>query len=258
MILQLVDHALDRQNDEAVPRPWIRGWVDAERTSGDRHPLRRHGREEPLGDIKVIRVTAGHQREPSASSTTTSLSRQGSRAATTVMLWLLTQCLEVGYAPFLVRRGAGVSEAQRHRETAARFSQVVDGASDWDRPAPVAGWTARDVVGHLTSWLPGFLQGAGLDMLPVPADPVQAWHAHTAQVQAILEDRGTPDRILSNPNVGEMPLATAIDRIYTTDVFMRTWDLARATEQDATLDPDACAELLAGMQPIEDMLRNSG
>ena len=52
-----------------------------------------------------------------------------------------------------------------------------------------------------------------------------------------------------------MPLPTAIDRFYTADVFMHTWDLARATGQDETLDADFCAELLAGMEPIEDLLR---
>ena len=151
-----------------------------------------------------------------------------------------------------------MSEAQRHRDIAARFTQLVDGATDWDAPAPVEGWDARDVVGHLTAWLPAFLQGAGVEMASVPADPVDAWHARVAQVQTILEDPATADQVLSNPHTGDMPLATAIDRIYTTDVFMHTWDLARATGQDDTLDPQACAELLAGMTPIEQMLRDSG
>jgi uncharacterized protein (TIGR03086 family) len=55
-----------------------------------------------------------------------------------------------------------------------------------------------------------------------------------------------------------MPLGLAIDRFYTSDVFMHTWDLARATGQDDTLDPDLCAELLSGMQPMEDLIRGSG
>ena len=151
-----------------------------------------------------------------------------------------------------------MSEAQRHRDTAAHFTLLVDGATDWDAPVPVEGWVARDVVGHLTAWLPEFLRGAGVEMAPVPADPVEAWHDHVAQVQTILDHPATPGRVLRNPHTGEMPLATAIDRIYTTDVFMHTWDLARATGQDDTLDPQACAELLAGMTPIEQMLRDSG
>ncbi|MDR6118057.1 hypothetical protein QE370_001241 [Aeromicrobium sp. SORGH_AS981] len=39
---------------------------------------------------------------------------------------------------------------------------------------------------------------------------------------------------------------------------MHTWDLARASGQDVELDPDRCAAMLAGMQPIEDLLRGSG
>ena len=55
-----------------------------------------------------------------------------------------------------------------------------------------------------------------------------------------------------------MPLDRAIDQFYTMDVFMHTWDLARATGQDDRLDADFCAMLLAGMQPIEDVMRSSG
>ena len=65
-------------------------------------------------------------------------------------------------------------------------------------------------------------------------------------------------RTFSNPHTGDLPLDQAIDRFYTTDVFMHTWDLARATGQDDTLDPTLCAELLAGMEPIDELLRSSG
>ena len=55
-----------------------------------------------------------------------------------------------------------------------------------------------------------------------------------------------------------MPLPDAVDRFYTSDVFMHTWDLARATGQDERLDEETCAELLAGMAPIDELLRSSG
>jgi uncharacterized protein (TIGR03086 family) len=63
---------------------------------------------------------------------------------------------------------------------------------------------------------------------------------------------------LHNPHVGDVPLDEAIDRFYTGDVFLHSWDLARATGQDATLDPDRCATMLAGMEPLDEMLRQSG
>ena len=39
---------------------------------------------------------------------------------------------------------------------------------------------------------------------------------------------------------------------------MHTWDLARATGQDDRLDQDFCAQLLAGMSQMEELLRSSG
>ncbi|MBA2696948.1 MAG: maleylpyruvate isomerase N-terminal domain-containing protein [Actinobacteria bacterium] len=55
-------------------------------------------------------------------------------------------------------------------EVAGRFSQVTQGVQHWDAPTPVAGWTARDVVGHLTGWFPGFLQaGAGVELARGPS-----------------------------------------------------------------------------------------
>ena len=39
---------------------------------------------------------------------------------------------------------------------------------------------------------------------------------------------------------------------------MHRWDLARATGLDERLDPAICAEMLAGMEPLDDVLRSSG
>ncbi|SNT23533.1 TIGR03086 family protein [Actinomadura meyerae] len=152
--------------------------------------------------------------------------------------------------------------AERHRQVAGAFTDRVRGTRSWEAPSPVAGWTARDVVGHLTGWFPGFLEaGAGVRLPagpPVGEDPAAAWQVHCDGVQAVLDDPATADRKLTNPHIGTLPLAAAIDRFYTADVFMHTWDLARATGQDDRLDPDFCAELLGGMEPMEEVLRSSG
>jgi hypothetical protein len=58
--------------------------------------------------------------------------------------------------------------------------------------------------------------------------------------------------------VGTLVVENAIDQFYTADVFMHTWDLSRATGQDDRLDPDFCATLLAGMEPMEQAMRSSG
>ena len=55
-----------------------------------------------------------------------------------------------------------------------------------------------------------------------------------------------------------MPLGQAVGMIYTGDVFLHRWDLARATGQDVVLDPATCAAMLEGMRPMEEALRQSG
>jgi uncharacterized protein (TIGR03086 family) len=152
--------------------------------------------------------------------------------------------------------------ARRHQEVAGLFTARVLGASEWDAPAPVAGWAARDVVRHLTEWFPAFLAaGAGVELARGPAvdlDPVATWRIHTEAVQTLLDEPTTADRRFSNPHIGELPLGRAISQFYIPDVFMHTWDLARATGQDDRLDPELCAELLAGMEQMEEVIRSSG
>jgi uncharacterized protein (TIGR03083 family) len=152
--------------------------------------------------------------------------------------------------------------AERHREVAGAFTDRVLWTRRWDAPAPVDGWVARDVVRHLTQWFPAFLAaGAGVALARGPAvdqDPVAAWRVHSDAVQAMLDDPTTTARVLAEPHVGELPLDRAVDQFYTADVFMHTWDLARATGQEDGLDPDFCAELLDKMELMEEAIRASG
>jgi uncharacterized protein (TIGR03086 family) len=151
--------------------------------------------------------------------------------------------------------------AAHHRTVAAVFTERVRGTTDWDVPAPVPDWTARDVVGHLTSWFPGFLSASGVELPAGPSvddDPVAAWEHQVAAVQALLDDPDRAGRTLANPHLGEMTVAAATDRIYTADVFMHTWDLARATGQDDRLDPGFSAALVDGMEQMEEVIRSSG
>lgn len=156
----------------------------------------------------------------------------------------------------------GRAPADEHRVVAGTFTDRVQGTTDWDAPAPVDGWTARDVVRHLVEWFPSFLEGGAGIVLPtgpsVDDDPIGAWQVQTDAIQELLDDPATADAVLSNRHVGDVPLDRAIDMFYTSDVFMHTWDLARATGQDETLDPEKCAEMLAGMEPMDEVLRASG
>jgi uncharacterized protein (TIGR03086 family) len=154
--------------------------------------------------------------------------------------------------------------AEDHRRIAGEFTTTVEGVAPnaWDNPAPPEGWVARDVVRHLLEWFPAFLSGTtGLTLPAGPAvdvDPVGAWRIHTAAVQALLDDPATGERTYDFPHIGTMTLADAVGMIYTADVFLHRWDLARATGQDETLDPVRCAAMYEGMLPMEEVLRGSG
>jgi len=156
------------------------------------------------------------------------------------------------------------SATQEHREVAGVFTDRVRAVAPdaWDNPAPCEGWLARDVVRHLVEWFPAFLEsGAGVKLPKGPSvddDPVAAWTVHSDGVQALLDDPATAGRSLADPHIGELPLDRAVDMFYTGDVFLHTWDLARATGQDERLDHGRCEVMLEGMLPMDAALRSSG
>jgi uncharacterized protein (TIGR03086 family) len=157
-----------------------------------------------------------------------------------------------------------ISASDEHRAIAGAFTERVRGVPEgaWDDPAPCEGWVARDVVRHLVEWFPAFLKaGTGIDLPegpPVDEDSLAAWTVHSEGVQKLLDDPATPGRVLSDRHLGDIPLDQAVDRFYTGDVFLHTWDLARATGQDERLDPEKCAQLLEGMLAMDEALRASG
>jgi len=146
----------------------------------------------------------------------------------------------------------------RHAELAARFATIADGVIDWEAPTPVPEWRARDVVTHLVTWLPGFLAGLGVGMDPAAGDdPVSLWRAHSAAVQAILDDPELAGRVVASP-MGPRRLDETLDTFYLADVFMHRWDLARASGQDPEWDPATAAAMFEGMAPMRDVLAGSG
>jgi uncharacterized protein (TIGR03086 family) len=160
----------------------------------------------------------------------------------------LTACLE------------SLDAAERHRRIAADFTEHVAAVTDWKASTPVPGWATHDIVDHLVDWSREFLASGGVDLPEMSAprtDPVAAWSAHSADIQALL-DESAPDRVFVHPMIGTHALANAIDRFYTADVFMHTWDLATACGRASGLDPQFAATLVDGMAEMEDVLRSSG
>lgn len=153
--------------------------------------------------------------------------------------------------------------ADRYAWIAAEFTRRVEAVPPgaWDNPAPCEGWVARDVVRHLVEWLPAyFFPQWGIDAAPFPSvddDPAGAWAALDATLRAALADPAVADAE-RDTRMGRNSFAAELDMIGTSDVFMHTWDLARATGGDERLDPDEVHRLYEGMLPMDELLRTSG
>lgn len=150
--------------------------------------------------------------------------------------------------------------ADRFRRTAATFTDRVRQvpADAWENPAPCEGWVTRDVVRHLVDWVPGFLGSVGLELPAGPSvddDPEGAWTRLAEGIQGILDDPEQSGRTIDSPQFGTIALGQMLDMIVTGDVLVHTWDLSRAAGIDESIDEDMAAGMLAGMEPMDEVLR---
>ena len=151
--------------------------------------------------------------------------------------------------------------AERYRRVAGRFDDHVRAIEEdrWDAPSPCEGWVARDIVAHLCEWVPAVLERSGVHFGAQPtASPVDAWaELHAALIDA-LDDPAIAGRKFDAGPPGRLTVERAIDMLVTPDVLVHTWDLARATGRDDRIDEQSAAQVLAGMEPVDAMLRTSG
>lgn len=153
--------------------------------------------------------------------------------------------------------------AEKYRAIASGFTATVGGVTDWDAPTPVVEWRARDVVGHLVTWLPAMIHGGSAFRFEegpsADRDPAGAWTHLDRQIRALLADPAAGRHLHSNPHTGsDRPLPEVIDEFFTGDVFFHTWDLARSSGQDDRLDAGMVHDAYTGMSAAEEYLRPTG
>jgi hypothetical protein len=93
------------------------------------------------------------------------------------------------------------------------------------------GWLARDVVAHVVDYSGHVLrETARMSEVPTFADfsePAAAFRAIRQLVERVLDDQATPP-----------DLASYLDLAVSFDLPQHGWDLAKATLQDPTIDPE--------------------
>jgi uncharacterized protein (TIGR03086 family) len=152
--------------------------------------------------------------------------------------------------------------ADRYRRLSAALAATMAGVPDdrWSSPSPCEGWTARDVASHLVQSQGMFLGFVGEEVGEGPSvdeDPAAAWDAARARVQAALDDPAVADREFDG-FAGRSTLSAAVDRFLNCDLVIHRWDLARATGQDDSIDPDDAERVLDVVTGFGDEFRSPG
>ena len=153
--------------------------------------------------------------------------------------------------------------AERYERVSAQFTARVRAvpATAWDNPSPCEGWTARDIVRHLTDWIPAFFGSHGVVFPAVPSvddDPVGAWETVQMTIAGALADPAIAAQPVATP-FSTQSLAETVDMIVTGELFTHGWDLARATGQSEILDPEQLRRMIASLGAIpEEAMRAEG
>lgn len=141
-----------------------------------------------------------------------------------------------------------------YRRRAEAFERLVAGVApeQWSNQSPCADWTARDVVRHVVDMHSVMLRplGRGLSAAPtVDEDPLAAFRSARADVEAVLQDESARNLEVATP-LGPTTVEQHIDDVASADLPLHGWDLARATGQDDTIDPDEVERAWVGAQSI--------
>lgn len=154
-------------------------------------------------------------------------------------------------------------------EVSDRYARVADGfettlrgvpPETWSSSSPCSEWTARDVALHVVNThrrVRATLGDVAADELGPDADVATAWSAATEAVGTALTEPSLASKTVGGM-FGEQPFESLVGRLLCTDTLLHTWDLARATGQDDTLDADAAEKALAFLTPIDDAIRRPG
>ena len=151
-----------------------------------------------------------------------------------------------------------MTPSDHYARVADDFGRTLDGVTDWSARTPCDEWDARALAAHVVDTHHRVLSrvsGAEAAVLQDAADVVPAWESVRAQVQQALVDNGHEQ---VDSFSGKVPFSQVVDTLLCADTLLHTWDLARATGQDDTLDLTAVSKAHAFLTPMGDVMRAPG
>jgi len=154
-----------------------------------------------------------------------------------------------------------------YRRSVERWAALVAGVSgDWSAPTPCSEWDVRELVNHMVyedRWTKPLMEGKTIaevgdafegDLLgDAPTEMAQAAAAEAIDSVAERWPRGGKVHL----SYGEENLSEYISQLIA-DHLIHGWDLAAATGQDRTLDPDVVEVVATWFRQRERIYRSIG
>jgi uncharacterized protein (TIGR03086 family) len=155
-------------------------------------------------------------------------------------------------------------------EVSVRYGAIADGftarvagvgADGWSALTPCSDWTVRELVAHVITTHRRVM--ATLEETePVEADAdgdflLAQWLDASGAVVESLGDEARASKVVGGM-FGEQTWESLVGRLVCSDTLVHTWDLARATGQDESLDPGAVPKALEALTPLDEALRRPG
>jgi len=139
-------------------------------------------------------------------------------------------------------------------------------AGRWHDPTPCSEWDVREIVNHLVGenyWAGELFAGKSiadvgttLDGDLLGEDPRAAWDASAEIAIDALHAPGAME-VMVGVSYGPVPGEVYAGHLFI-DMLIHGWDIATATGQDTTLDPELVEACIAVVLPQAEMLSGSG
>jgi uncharacterized protein (TIGR03086 family) len=126
-----------------------------------------------------------------------------------------------------------------------------------DSPTPCSEWTVGDLINHMIGahfYFTAALRGQQMDPDAPPPDfaahdPSGTFNQASSEMLRAWREPGALDRTVQTL-MGPMPAQMLIG-MFTMDNLAHAWDLARATGQDESLDPQLAEHLLVMIRQVD-------
>jgi uncharacterized protein (TIGR03086 family) len=163
---------------------------------------------------------------------------------------------------------ATVTTGQLYVQAMACAQHYLDGVQpeQWNAPTPCSEWDVRQIANHITGenlWAAELFQGktvedvgSRLDGDLTGSDPAQAYRSSMLAAKAVVQAPGAMERTC-HLSFGDFSGADYASQLFM-DTLIHSWDIAKATGQDARLDPKLVEACLPITEEITRQFRGAG